>query len=86
PAFIGRWRGVGIGERAAWKLTRRVRGFDAVLVADRREANEALELGLDRLYIVPLADVDAEIAKIREFVEVVRTGKRVPTGVHDVIA
>jgi hypothetical protein len=86
PALIGRFRGVGLGERPAWKLTRRVRGFDAVLVADRAEADEALELGLDRLYLVPVDDFAGEVARIRELVEIVRTGRRVPTGVHDVVA
>lgn len=85
PVLIGRWRGVGVGERTAWKLTRRVRGFDAVLVDNRAEASEAMQLGLDRLYLVPVDDFAGEVARIREFVDVVRTGKRVPTGVHDVV-
>jgi hypothetical protein len=85
PALVGRFRPVGVAERAAWKLTPRARGFDAVLVADRAEADEAFELGLDRLCLVPLDDLAGEIDRIRELVELVRTGKRVPTGVHDVL-
>jgi hypothetical protein len=85
PALIGRWRNPGLRERAAWKLTRRVHGFDALFVADRVEAQQAFDLGLDRLWVVPLDDVAGEVERIRELVEFVRAGKPVPTGVHDVL-
>jgi alpha-1,6-mannosyltransferase len=85
PALIGRWREVGAAERTAWKLTRRVRGFDAVFVSSQAEADAALELGLDRLWIAPIDDIPGEVARIREIVELRRAGRRVPTGVHDVV-
>lgn len=83
PVLIGRWRGVGVGERAAWKLTRRARGFDAVLVDSRLEASDASELGLDRLSLVARDDFTGEVARIREIVEIVRAGGRVPVGLHE---
>lgn len=83
PALIGRWRGVPTHERKVWKLTPRARGFDAVLVANHAEAEAARELGLARLYLVPVDDFADEVERIREIAELVRMGGRVREGLHE---
>jgi hypothetical protein len=70
PVLIGRWRGIGIGEAAAWKLARGRRGFDAVFVAGPQEASEARAIGIDRVRVVAVDDFDREIEQVREVVRV----------------
>lgn len=80
PVLIGRWRGLGVGDRRAWKLIQRVRGFDGVFVANHGEAREAAEHGLDRdrLHLVARDDFAGEVTKMRAILEDARAGLHRP--------
>ncbi len=81
----------GVGERAVRWWVRRVFGsLDAIFVGDLAAAQRLQRLGLERLYLTPRADAVAdgalgfarELGCLREVVERVRRGERVPAGLH----
>jgi hypothetical protein len=88
PALIGVVHAVPAAS-VPWWAAQALASFDAVFVADHRAARRLWAHGVERIYLVPRGiDLDEfslarERVCVREIVEHVRAGERVPSGIHE---